>query len=93
MIQCLHCGEIIGPNDPYHRIPSGNSQFFHVECFMRMLIGGLNHLRGDCTCCGGSEPPDPPDVSVRDAARAAVAFHALRNKLIDGRLGPLAPAD
>jgi hypothetical protein len=38
-----------------------------------MMIGGLNHLLGRCTCCGGTEPPDPPEMTPRQAALAAVA--------------------
>jgi len=56
---------------------------------MRMVIGGLNHLRGECPCCGGIEPPDPADVSRRDAARAAAMFYALQNKLVTPTTQPL----
>ena len=49
--------------------------------FLRLALGDacsqphrrLNPLRGVCTCYGGSEPPDPPDMTLREAARAAVA--------------------
>lgn len=62
-------GEIIphlkadGTVEPWH---------WHFECWMRGIIGGLNHLQGGCTCCGGSDPPDPPGMTRREAARAAV---------------------
>ena len=45
----------------------------HQECALRAIIGGVNHLRGLCTCCGGTLPPDPPNVTQREAARLAVA--------------------
>ena len=45
---------------------------FHYECHLRQIIGGLNHLRGNCTCCGGSKPPDPPWLTLRQAATQAV---------------------
>jgi hypothetical protein len=47
---------------------------YHYECHFRSIIGGLNHLRGRCTCCGGTEPPDPPELSKREAAAEAVKF-------------------
>jgi hypothetical protein len=40
----------------------------HLECQIRSLLGGVNHLEGRCTCCGGTQPPDPPDVTRREAA-------------------------
>ncbi len=46
---------------------------YHHDCFLRTIVGGLNHQLGQCTCCGGAAPPDPPDLSLREAARAAVA--------------------
>jgi hypothetical protein len=46
----------------------------HYDCHLRSIIGGLNHLRGRCTCYGGTEPPDPPDLTRREAARQAVAY-------------------
>lgn len=46
---------------------------YHYECHLRQVIGGLNHLRGRCECCGGSEPPDPPWLTRRQAAIQAVA--------------------
>ena len=46
----------------------------HHECAFRAIIGGLNHLKGNCSCCGGTEPPDPPGLTPREAARVAVEF-------------------
>jgi len=43
----------------------------HLECFIRSSVGSMGHLLGRCSCHGGHEE-DPPDLSVRDAARAAV---------------------
>lgn len=55
------------PEDHGVRVP-------HYECSMRAIVGGLNHLKGKCICCGGTEPPDPPEMSSREAAKAAVQF-------------------
>lgn len=50
----------------------------HYECHLRSLIGGLNHLRGRCTCCGGDQPPDPPELTRRQAAIQAVRLWGMR---------------
>ncbi len=70
-MQCLLCDERI--DGDFRWI---NTQFgpkgLHRECAMRAVIGGLNHQLGLCLCCGGSEPPDPPHLTRREAAKAAV---------------------
>lgn len=77
---CGYCDELILAEEHVRRIPGidANGDAFvaeyHAECMARMIIGGLNHLRGCCSCCGGTEPPDPPELSRRDAARAACDF-------------------
>jgi len=74
---CPHCGEKLEDGSVLlpHAADGPTVELYgwHWECVLRNLIGGLNHLRGVCTCCGGSEPPDPPDMTLREAARAAVA--------------------
>jgi hypothetical protein len=78
---CAYCEEPILSGEPLERAPHvpGEGkvvwQTFHRECFVRMLVGGLNHQRRDCTCCGGALPPDPPGLSRREAARQAVAYY------------------
>lgn len=44
---------------------------YHVSCFARMCLGGLNHQLGICRCCGGILDPDPMGMSRREAAQAA----------------------
>lgn len=44
----------------------------HRECFLRGIVGGLNHQLRRCTCCGGDQPPDPPELTRREAAKQAV---------------------
>ena len=48
---------------------------WHHECFLRNAVGGLNHVEERCTCplCQGDQPADPPEMTRREAARAAVA--------------------
>jgi hypothetical protein len=65
---CPHCREEVLPDDrraPFH------TQAVHWECGLRSVIGGLNHLNGLCTCCGGTLPPDPAGLTRREAARMA----------------------
>jgi hypothetical protein len=81
---CLHCDEPITDDDiAWTPVFFGDGRVEtreqHTVCAMRAMIGGLNHLRGRCACCGGTEPPDPPDMSRLEAARAAVAYFWQRN--------------
>lgn len=46
----------------------------HEECGLRSILGGINHLLGLCTCCGGTQPPDPPGLTRREAALRATAY-------------------
>lgn len=65
---CTYCGEPVLPADRY---PIPNAEM-HTDCFIRGVVGGVNHQLGKCKCCGGTEPPDPPGMTLREAARAAV---------------------
>lgn len=77
---CAHCDEEI--TDDEFRLVKHMDKFGvvelpnHVNCITRSAIGGINHLKGICTCCGGSEPPDPPEMTKREAANAAVRYWA-----------------
>jgi hypothetical protein len=60
---CGHCGEPIAANDDGVLVPTlgeAHRIAFHYECNLRTMVGGVNHQLHRCTCCGGSEPPDPP---------------------------------
>lgn len=75
--RCAYCSQIIEPGDdglmiPHHDAGGVRELPWHRECQLRTVIGGLNHLRGQCQCCGGSEPPDPPWLNKRQAAVLAV---------------------
>lgn len=77
--ECLWCGEPIEADSsgvimPY--VDAGTNVHrtaMHVECYLRQGLGGLNHIEGRCLCCGGNEDPDPPGLTMREAAVAAVA--------------------
>lgn len=58
------------------------SQPTHWECGLRSVAGGLNHQRGQCSCCGGTLDPDPEGMTRREAARAA-AWHYMRPAYIE----------
>jgi hypothetical protein len=77
VLTCARCDEPIDDGTeaaiPHIREYEIEILHYHPECRLRMMIGGLNHLLGRCTCCGGTEPPDPPEMSRRQAALAAVA--------------------
>lgn len=75
MIACQHCGEPIYPGE------KAAQNDMHVVCLLRLITGGLNHLRQSCSCYGGAEPPDPPEMTRREAAEAAVAFMRERGQL------------
>jgi hypothetical protein len=77
---CGRCGEAIGADDDGVILPLALGRGavkwrpYHYECQLRGVIGGLNHQMGRCTCCGGTEPPDPEDMTAREAAKAAVSY-------------------
>ncbi len=76
---CGWCGEPLGA--------AGDSGIVmnmpaHEECALRMILGGYNHLRGTCTCCGGPDPPDPPRLTKRQAAREAANFWMSRTEAL-----------
>jgi hypothetical protein len=67
---CLWCVDLIDEQDSGYVYANGPAA--HEECCLRQVVGGVNHLLGRCTCCGGSDPPDPPGMNPREAARLAV---------------------
>lgn len=77
---CLWCEEPVLAGEEYDvvmHVGAGGvaeRRMRHWVCSARSVLGGLNHLRGLCTCCGGSEPPDPPELSRREAARQALTY-------------------
>lgn len=71
---CIWCQEAIEAGDD--GMVYANGPVAHHECMVRQAIGGVNHILGRCICCGGTEDPDPPDMTLRESARAAVKlFH------------------
>jgi hypothetical protein len=89
---CPHCGEAIAADDSGYVMPMieraevGSDAYvarmraWHWACHRRAVVGSLGHQRGRCSCHGGSDE-DPPDLSRREAARAA----SLYGDLMSGR--------
>jgi hypothetical protein len=78
-VPCTWCGEAIAKGEDGFLVPLWDQAWseapYHYECHMRSIVGGVNHLRKHCMCCGGTDPPDPPELTTREAARQAVQLH------------------
>lgn len=75
---CLWCTEAIEDGDAGVVMPcvremgaAATLEPEHRDCFIRSTIGSLGHLRGQCSCYGGDQE-DPPGMTMREAATAAV---------------------
>lgn len=74
---CSWCDEPIEPGDDgimstfIDEVSIAVEEPTHYECHLRTIVGGLNHQLGRCTCCGGTLPPDPPEMRRHEAAIAA----------------------
>lgn len=66
---CRICDEAIADGDIGTVDQDGNAE--HYECVMRLCIGSVGHLKKRCSCYGGDEE-DPPGMTKRQAAQAAV---------------------
>lgn len=82
-LPCAWCEEPIVATDNGYVMPlvgldSVVDKPWHADCQMRQVVGGFNHIRGTCTCCGGADPPDPPNLSTRAAAELAVFTFAVQ---------------
>lgn len=74
---CFYCKESIEENDSgLMHIHIGDTARMvpeHYECFLRGIIGSVSHIEKTCSCYfKGSTENDPPGMSLREAARAAV---------------------
>lgn len=72
---CGFCGEVI---EPGQRAPS-HGEPLHNECQIRLVIGSVAHIERRCGCyVAGSTESDPPHMTLREAARAALVLHNIR---------------
>lgn len=80
---CAWCEEPFTADDGGYLIPHMGATVtelpYHVECWLRQIVGSVAHLEERCSCYGGAEDDtDPPELSKREAAQAAVdLFHQL----------------
>lgn len=75
---CAWCEELIEEIDEgvtiRHLSAQPEHRPYHLDCHLRMIVGGANHQVGVCHCCGGTEPPDPPDLTKRQSAQVTVGM-------------------
>jgi hypothetical protein len=74
---CIYCQEAIAEDDegivmPYHETEVSWKPT-HRECLLRQVVGSVGHQQKRCSCHGGTEE-DPPGLTKREAAKAAVAL-------------------
>lgn len=49
---------------------------YHLECWLRATLGSVGHIEGRCFCVlGAAGEEDPPGLTRRQAAVAAIAAH------------------
>lgn len=58
--KCARCGEPIEPDDagylvPYVSLAGAEIRPWHRYCYLRNLRGSLAHVKGLCSCFGGSD--------------------------------------
>lgn len=80
---CAWCGEVITASENGVVLPVlGESRdvSYHGMCFLRTVVGSVGHQAGECSCHGG-ETEDPPHMTRREAASAAVLYYQTKQKL------------
>jgi hypothetical protein len=87
---CPNCAEPVLYTDEAREIGhlgadgSDTARWWHLECALRILYGSVGHQMERCECYGGTEE-DPPDMTAREAAVAAVAAVAFHDQGRRGR--------
>lgn len=77
---CPYCEEPIGPFDLTDGITyNGEPARAHWECAARAVLGSVGHLNKKCSCYGGHEE-DPPGMTKREAARAALHLYQKQSR-------------
>lgn len=76
---CLHCGEPIGGGVGDRgllrlaiRADGAGIEPVHMECDLRMTLGGLDHLAGRCLCTGRGHEADGEAGTAREEALAVL---------------------
>ena len=77
MWPCDWCGERLSPASMVAIPLIGGDKptvHYHRECHMRQITGSLAHIERRCGCyVPGATDTDPPEMTKRQAAKAAVA--------------------
>jgi len=76
--ECTWCGEEVldgeGLTIDVITTTGIEPRWLHDECDARSVIGSLAHVERRCSCyVAGSDEGDPPDMTTREAAQAALA--------------------
>jgi hypothetical protein len=84
---CENCGEAIEDGDqgfstavigtPLDVQQTVKTIHYHHDCFLVQVVGTLGHQAGRCSCYGGTES-NPPELTRREAATAAVRAYQMR---------------
>lgn len=83
---CPWCGETV--DDAEHSELRGfvdldgkvSERPWHLACSLRSIAGSVGHQRGTCSCFGGTEE-DPPGLTKREGARAALMEFQSKNRV------------
>lgn len=67
---CTFCEEPVPPDE---QPDAPMMPPVHRECLIRQVVGSVGHLERRCSCHGG-DASDPPEMTRREAARAAVTL-------------------
>lgn len=65
---CLYCKEPIMEGEAGTHMAG---RIIHVDCFIRIIMGGFNHIMKVDKCFGGALDADNEGLSLREAAREA----------------------
>ncbi len=84
--ECGWCEESVADDDSGVSLPYATKPMqvinYHLNCWLRQIFGSLGHQAGECVChkdVRHSEPGDPPEMTLREAADAAVEAFYERN--------------
>jgi hypothetical protein len=74
---CGHCGEDFEEGD--RGIIDSGGFTTHLNCFLRPILGSVAHIQKQCSCyIPGATCGDPPGMTKRQAADAAVRLYYVR---------------
>lgn len=74
---CMFCPDLIDEDDSGVVTPAielegmRGQRAAHIECYLRCMTGDIFHLRGECSCFGGTMRDERP---YREQARAVVEW-------------------